>query len=310
MKATIAKAKENTWTPNCSNFYSPSGEIIYKLDDGTFVHIDSFGELLFAENPLESYDIVGEGDFSQYFWQMTQTAKKDYRFEEDANFLRNRSGKPVIIGGCGRSGTTLLLSILCAHSKIFGIGDEAFAFHPNPYRLQSLIGHMNRGGFDYKGVWCEKTPKNCIEFNRIHDLFEGKVKIIHMVRDCRDVITSIHPNYNKRYWVPIERWINDVTVGLSCKYAKIVKYEELVFHPEETLKDICCFIELDYEDNLMEYHKHTSKKEDPAWFDKAQKINTSRIGKWENPKFKDRLAEFESNGIAIELMQRLGYRAI
>ena len=40
---------------------------------------------------------------------------------------------PLIIGGCGRSGTTLLLSVLSAHPKVLAIPHETEAFCPGAY---------------------------------------------------------------------------------------------------------------------------------------------------------------------------------
>ena len=51
--------------------------------------------------------------------------------------------------------------------------------------------------------------KSDIRYEEIIKLFDGKVKIINMIRDGRDVITSMHPNGKGRYWVTKDRWIED-----------------------------------------------------------------------------------------------------
>src|SRR6056297_413126 len=77
--------------------------------------------------------------------------------------------EPVIIGGCGRSGTTLLQSILSAHPSILGFPKELSVFNywrekdggKEPLRIDRLyreifIRHVPKG----VRRWSEKTPRN------------------------------------------------------------------------------------------------------------------------------------------------------
>ena len=53
---------------------------------------------------------------------------------------------PVYIGGCGRSGTTLLLSILSAHKDIFACPRELNPFE-NAYHAGHIVTAPNFTGF-------------------------------------------------------------------------------------------------------------------------------------------------------------------
>jgi hypothetical protein len=46
------------------------------------------------------------------------------------SLLTSLPQKPIIIGGCARSGTTLLLSVLSCHPNIYAIPDETYTFCP------------------------------------------------------------------------------------------------------------------------------------------------------------------------------------
>ena len=229
---------------------------------------------------------------------------------------------PIIIGGCGRSGTTVLLSILGAHPHIYAINEETEALCPTAHREDNvdldaplvidkiywyLLTHnvprtCNR--------WCEKTPKNVIYFGRILDYFGDSVRIVHIVRDGRDVITSKHPDKQTKYWVPPERWINDVEAGLQYEnhpQVLTIKYEDLVGRPEETIKKICTFIEEDFHESLLSHSDHTHIKRDKAWYTEAEPLHQRSVGKWRRPEFKERIDLFMNNPHAVRLLTYFRY---
>ena len=97
------------------------------------------------------------------------------RFGQSVN-KKHFDGKPIIIGACPRSGTTLLLSILDAHSHIFGIQNQTYVFaswdyHDQPNRMDRLYREFIFNKIPAgKKRWCEKTPKNIEFFDKIRDL--------------------------------------------------------------------------------------------------------------------------------------------
>ncbi|NIR47629.1 sulfotransferase, partial [candidate division KSB1 bacterium] len=105
---------------------------------------------------------------------------------------------PIILGGCARTGTSLLLSILAAHPRIFAFPTETGVFSNWQYN-----GNSNEGSPKYvpermdrlyryilshvipKSAthWCEKTPSNVRHIDKILAYFDHKVKFIHLIRD-------------------------------------------------------------------------------------------------------------------------------
>jgi len=155
---------------------------------------------------------------------------------------------PIVIGGCGRSGTTLLRMMLDSHPRIC-CGPESSVFRRralDPDALADRFG-IDRGAvravYDVsasrpafieafaalclrstgKARWAEKTPRNISRIGAIFRYFP-QARFVHVLRDGRDVACSLrtHPRHRVvdgrllplRTWKPIagcaRRWRNDI----------------------------------------------------------------------------------------------------
>lgn len=155
---------------------------------------------------------------------------------------------PIVLGGCGRSGTTLLRMMLDSHRRIC-CGPESSVFRRralDPGALADRFGFprdavrpiyeasrsrtafiegfaalcMQRAG---KQRWAEKTPRNISRIGEIFRCFP-QARFVHVLRDGRDVASSLrtHPRHrvdNGRLveldtWKPIagcaRRWRADI----------------------------------------------------------------------------------------------------
>lgn len=220
-------------------------------------------------------------------------------------------GEPVILGGAGRSGTTLLLAILGSFESIFAIPHETGVFCEEPVnalRLQDELCPMQ----SHHKRWCEKTPKNSRVYGRIVEFFDGRVKLINIIRDGRDVVTSVHPG-TTGYWTSIDRWVGDVEAGLSLPESSVMmhlKYEDLVLAPEAALRKICAHIGEPFSPALLQYEKRTniewiSDAEDgrPA----VEPIFARSVGKWRKEEHREIMEQFSRHEAAMNLSRRLGY---
>jgi len=236
---------------------------------------------------------------------------------------RRFSAGPIIIGGCGRSGTTLLLAILGAHPHIFTFPRELVAIadwkpdpqHPGksmPARLdrlyrELLISHLPRGG----RRWCEKTPRNVRHVSEILEYWPTG-RFIHMVRDPRDVCTSRHPTDPNSYWVSPGRWVQDVTAGWKYRKAERVltlRYEDLVEEFQNTLGNICEFLDEPLVPELTDWVTHTTVKRNKAWSQPARRVHRDSLRKWERPEHQQRLEEILAYPGLTALMDELGYQS-
>ncbi|MCI0698683.1 sulfotransferase [candidate division KSB1 bacterium] len=235
--------------------------------------------------------------------------------------------RPVVIGGCGRSGTTLLLSILSCHPKIFAIDIETVALCPDGYGADGLYNQSPdlTVPFRFEKIyqyflerdipascerWCEKTPRNVLYFERILRHFGERVRIIHIVRDGRDVITSIHPGHETKFWVTPHRWVMDVAAGRRMEnHLQIltIRYEDLVQQYEATVQRICEFIGEEFDTAFLSYPHSARIKESGAWFNPAQAANDKSIGRWKDPKYKEVIDALLQEPMAGELLRHYGY---
>jgi hypothetical protein len=158
------------------------------------------------------------------------------------------SFSPIVLGGCGRSGTTLLRLMLDSHRRIC-CGPESSLFRRravDPAWLADRFGFdrgevralyeaarsrpdfierfaalcMRRAG---KARWAEKTPRN---IGRVAEIFRcfPDARFVHVLRDGRDVACSLrtHPRHKvvegklvpTGVWRPIaacaRRWVRDI----------------------------------------------------------------------------------------------------
>ncbi len=165
------------------------------------------------------------------------------------------ASRPIIIGGCPRSGTTLLRRILDTHPDI-ACGPESTFFLPGrplPARLArgygvpedevkrllresdsqgAFIDAFMKGYTERVGVrrWAEKTPLNIRFVPWIWAHFP-EARFVHIIRDGRDTVCSMRVHADRKLvsgeWVrrervqPLEplvrRWVHDVRLGKSYR---------------------------------------------------------------------------------------------
>ena len=228
-------------------------------------------------------------------------------------------GRPVFITGCGRSGTTLLLSLLASHPDVYAIPYETRTYlrrkrHKRKW-INKILFHLWFAAHlvkqkipSRKSIWCEKTPRHVRHIAEMLNDFGRRARIIHIVRDGRDVVLSRHPIYGQNY-VSIERWINDVKAGLAFeKHPQVltIKYEALVLNPEKETQRISDFLRLNKGLDFVNFYIKTSSKEHNALFAPVQGLYSDSIGVWR--KSSSTMTDaFVSNRDAYNLLMRLGY---
>ncbi|PHR96526.1 MAG: hypothetical protein COA78_28670 [Blastopirellula sp.] len=230
--------------------------------------------------------------------------------------------RPVVIGGCARSGTTLLLSLLSSHPRIYAIPVETQTLCPTAYYgdydanaaldIPALNDYLAAANITRQSrLWCEKTPRNIHFFESILSHFGKSVKLLQIVRDGRDVVCSMHPDNAMQNWVQPHRWVQDVTAGLAFQaHAQVltIRFEDLIVCFEKTVQDICDFLDIDLTHHLNEYPKYATVKTSNAWNEPAQLPSSSSIGKWRtNKKNSKVIDELMANEDAIRLLQHYDY---
>ncbi|HEV2269773.1 MAG TPA: sulfotransferase [Steroidobacteraceae bacterium] len=115
--------------------------------------------------------------------------------------------------------------------------------------------HMEVAG---KSRWGDKTPAYIEIVPALAAMF-GDAKFIHLIRDGRDVAKSFQRQGWHGPWMHgyAREWLRAVELDLKLGRTRLnerilrVRYEDLVLHPEATLRRICAFIDERFEDQML-----------------------------------------------------------
>ncbi len=236
------------------------------------------------------------------------------------------TARHVVIGGSPRSGTTLLRRTFDRHPGLC-CGPESSLFLPVRIAIGPLAaGHgipeaelhdllaasASQGAFidafatRYLALrerprWAEKTPLNIRHLDWIMARWTD-ARIVHVVRDGRDVVCSMREHPDRRWvdgrWVkepnprPAEeyarRWVADTAAGMRWRgdprYLE-VRYEDLVRAPEATLAGVLGFLGEPFDPALLAVDAAATAATPPAPIsgrpDAAGAITTTSMGRWQ-----------------------------
>lgn len=138
------------------------------------------------------------------------------------------------------------------------LSDRIFLTMLNEYGLQYGSGEKYVG---------EKTTGHILEVPRLLGLESG-LKVIAVLRDPRGVYCSYkHSKVGTSQIAPVlEEWQNAFSIIKQYSNHKdflCVKYEDLVENSSKVLNDICSFLEIEYRDDLLEFHTREHKGYSP-----------------------------------------------
>jgi hypothetical protein len=187
----------------------------------------------------------------------------------------------VFLGGCPRSGLTLLRRLLDAHPDIHCGSDSGIApgvcmqwrdfadrlggLHARDFGLsaeavRTQMAELLAGLLTPEGarIVCEKTSVNVVAFTELARLLP-EAKFVHVVRDGRDVAASLlerdwrdghgrrfphvsDPDRALLYWAEFVRRGVEAETAIVADRILRVRYEDLVRRPRRTLKRLTGFI--------------------------------------------------------------------
>lgn len=116
-----------------------------------------------------------------------------------------------------------------------------------------------------KPRWGDKTPMHVMYIPLLRKLFPD-ARFVHLVRDGRDVAASLltrtwgptHLFYAGLYW----KWL--VLAGLAAgrslgpDVVRVLRHEDLIAEPEQNLREICAWADLEFDDSMLRYYQTDS----------------------------------------------------
>tara|TARA_B100000902_G_scaffold163425_2_gene158624 strand:+ start:46176 stop:47183 length:1008 start_codon:yes stop_codon:yes gene_type:complete len=147
---------------------------------------------------------------------------------------------------------------------------------------------------------CNQTPRDVFYLSEILSNFQN-VKIINMIRDPRDILLSQKNKWKRRYLganlIPFSEsvrsffnyhpitiskiWNSSINATKKVKDQIInVKYEELANFPEEKIKEVCNFLEIEFDLKMLDVPKIGSSTNHDL--DNKNGIVSNNIGKWKS----------------------------
>lgn len=107
-----------------------------------------------------------------------------------------------------------------------------------------------------KPYWAEKTPDNCNYPFLFHRWFKN-LKMIHVIRDGRDVACSAVRRWGGSYYKAIDKWA-DLLMDALAKQNELpqgvylnIRYEDLVRDRRATLRRVTDFLGIDFDESIL-----------------------------------------------------------
>ncbi|QSE97183.1 sulfotransferase family protein [Fulvivirga lutea] len=161
--------------------------------------------------------------------------------------------------------------------------------------------------------WGDKTPLNTYHLTLI-DKIVNKPKYINIIRDGRDVVASyLKADLAENIDDACNRW-RDAIIAVqqfekrNSNRVLSIRYEALVTNPENELRKVCDFLEVEFENNMLQNNRNSEALGDSVYShheNLKKPIDTSSIGKWKSNLSTDQMTKVDTL-ISTEL-KKLGY---
>jgi len=237
--------------------------------------------------------------------------------------------KPVFMIGFPRSGTTLLDTILRSHQMIEVIEEKHMMeklinslikltnnsvkeiYHINNQNIKELREnyfrelHLYIKNFDSSKIYIDKLPLNIIYVAEIIRIFPNAKFIISIRHPCDSVLSCYMQNFNLNdsmsNFLNLDDAANiyNLVMNLLKIYKKNfvfnfkeIKYENIVSNFNYEIKNVLDFLELPWDDKVIEYQKTAISRErifTPSYDQVIKPLYSQSIGRWK--KYKNKLSK-------------------
>jgi len=186
-------------------------------------------------------------------------------------------------------------------------------------RVGDCIAHVYRmyATRERRARWGDKNPFYVLYLDEIRDLYPG-VRVIHMIRDGRDVSVSYQRTRMRPYntFMTAKRWVRCVHAGQDWgarhpdQYLE-VRYEDLIEDPEGQLRRVAPFVGEPYSDAMLGYYLDNQDMRRIPAHDRGHHGNLAKpIMKGNSEKWRAEMSETDRQTfewVGGRLLAHLGY---
>ena len=221
---------------------------------------------------LNNHSMIGIAPNESHFIPEFYARLKDYgALDQEANFAKfyhDLSQTPFFHRVDGNSFSNAASLYDAAPERTFAGLVEEF------YRSYS----RSKG----KVMWGDKTPFYLLHLPLCKSLFPD-ARFIHIIRDVRDYALSLKKTWHKNLSRSAQRWGDAV---LKCRKDGLllgegayreVRYEHLVDNPEGVIRELCKFLSVPFEENMIVLQKPVEYGGDAR---NRMDIVSMNYGKW------------------------------
>jgi len=201
----------------------------------------------------------------------------------------------LLITGPSRSGTTLMNYLMeyfegaCINTREQKATD--WQEEEKRFRLKSCDGMLI--GFD---MMVYKWPPHANSPEEIQSILDMGFWIIFMQRDGRDCMVS---KLDGVYFCHPQDWVCSTETMLMFKdhpKVHIVKYEDLVTDPYETLYQTAVFLDRKFFDSCYASFHATISPEQQKLIGNPRPVDANSIGNWKKEEHEERMVQILTNG--------------
>ncbi|WP_407492330.1 hypothetical protein [Pseudooceanicola sp. MF1-13] len=224
----------------------------------------------------------------------------------------------LLIAGQGRSGSTLFYSML-QHAL------DGFAMPQVEMSATRVL--------PYAGNTCSKRPFDIFDMKAIVAAAEGRKKLdlIIMMRDPRDILTSVHSKVPDDYFCSADHCyfiggpgaptktapgflmmhmatVEVLNSGLFPQGVFLLKYEHLIDDPARIQTMLAEALDLPFKADFTDFHKGQIGAAHQSAMNGVRPVSADRVQKWRSPQHRDRIIDqFTRFPVLHDILIDLGY---
>lgn len=258
----------------------------------------------------------------------------------------NKDMNLVLLVGCARSGTSILGELIASHPAVKYIFEAHHIWElgglgtNDSHRLTAdhalpPIKKEVRDWFEAQSpgaaTLVEKNPRNILRIPYVHEIFP-EARIVHILRDGRDVACSMVPGCGRNEWSHLKppgwrdffasyagaercaaAWKQIMEIGLDdlrqVPHLQI-RYEDLVSHPVPVMRQVLAYMGLDLHPQVVAFCSRVADETANSYHAGVQdrwysNDHRRRVGRWRENLTLQEQAKIDT--LLAPLLSQLGY---